>query len=668
MSLELTDRPGLWVDEDAGGAGVHALVVGVSAYPHLDGGAGPPAQQTFGLGQLTVSALTAYRVFDWLRSRYRHRDKGVRTVQLMLSPTAAELAAEPAMRGSFGDADYDSLETALGEWRQRLASLAPAAAESSRAVFFFSGHGLEVSQQKQILLPSDYLRPDKPSINRAVSTSNVKLGLLPLRVPDQMFFVDACRNGSELLGAVAVDGAQIFNVLDPHHNNPDVNSAIMYGTASGAQSWSPDDVSGELSLFGRALLEAVSGRADVDVDAVPPTIWFDEVAKYANGAIRRELRRQGSPARQAIRGDLAFIDVVHDLSGGASPPAPAEPQPAGAPDGGLVPAGVVVGDSPTAAFEELLGRSDPDAGDDDGWESFPADADPHAWFGRESLTALWGEETRAQGLLDDEPVDLEVLGVERFEVRQHRVRFAHRHPRPVWLRVAGTNAEYGVVLPGGRDVEFELAMGWDDTALVQVDVDLALSSPPPLDETARLWLLSREESAATAARRIERFDLELATGVVQAKVASRLSPLGAVVASLVLLRAGTGVRRAGEPVPEPWARNMATLPQFDALPDGAAIWAEVLTRLGERAPRGLGEALEQLGARELTPITLDGFGYALAAAEVAVHTSSTAGASGASSVHEWLSAVAPFLHSGGLFLVLVSSDGALRRDLVLRPG
>ena len=64
MTLERT-KPGLWEDDayQPGEPGTFALVVGVSAYAHLDGGP-TPARQTYRLPQLAVSALTAVRFFD----------------------------------------------------------------------------------------------------------------------------------------------------------------------------------------------------------------------------------------------------------------------------------------------------------------------------------------------------------------------------------------------------------------------------------------------------------------------------------------------------------------------------------------------------------------------------------------------------------------------------
>jgi hypothetical protein len=50
----------------------------------------------------------------------------------------------------------------------------------SRAFFFFSGHGLELYRDKQLLLPADYLRPPVCNVNRALSTYNLYAGLAAL--------------------------------------------------------------------------------------------------------------------------------------------------------------------------------------------------------------------------------------------------------------------------------------------------------------------------------------------------------------------------------------------------------------------------------------------------------------------------------------------------------
>jgi hypothetical protein len=61
---------GLWLPETPRKAGTHAIIIGVSDYPHLSGGSAPPADlapDNGGLGQLEVSAKTAAKIFNWLK-------------------------------------------------------------------------------------------------------------------------------------------------------------------------------------------------------------------------------------------------------------------------------------------------------------------------------------------------------------------------------------------------------------------------------------------------------------------------------------------------------------------------------------------------------------------------------------------------------------------------
>lgn len=658
MSLQLDPQtPGLWTDETRSGQpATHALVIGVSDYPHLKDGSGQTAPDHFGLGQLAVSALTAFRFFEWLRDDYSFETAPIGSVHLLLSPNNEELAEAQDMAGAFGPADFAACETALNAWRQRLSNLG-ASASRSRSVFFFSGHGLEITQQLQILLPSDYLNPGLPGVNRALSTLNIKQGLLPLDVEDQFFFVDACRNGSRQLGGTVVVGTPIFDVHSPDENNELVNSVVMYGTASGAQSWQPARVSEGISLYGQALLEAVGGGAPVDETVAPPTVWFNDVAGFTNQQIGNLLRLRGARVRQTIRGDLGFVGVIHRRS---EPAAPAPPQPMSAPQGEiggeLVPAGAVGG----VPFKDLVRGEfvDPESG----WQRFGPDASTHDWFGRETIEAVWVGTAKAVHLRSGDEIPVQVRDVERFEVVSHKVRFTVDSHGPTWLTIDAPNARYGALLWATPSTVFELGMDWEGDALVQLDVDLSTTSDEPVKTSAHLWDEYRTSDIDAAAMQVlESHDLEQAVGMVQTKVATQASPLSAVVASLVLLHAGQWRR-----LPPPWAENMATLPQFQDLPDGVVIWAELLKRLRRKAPTPVEEAVARLADRDFVPLTGDAVSFALALAEILTETlpDTNQHRGAVEEVANRLSALAPYVHPGGLFLVLSGSIEEIDQSLV----
>src|SRR5690606_23393004 len=124
-----------------------------------------------------------------------------------LAPTPAELAHEPKLGEHCLSPTLQHCEDAIGAWYATMKGLDDQSAAKSRSFFFFSGHGLQVTEDCQILLPQDYLRPPAENVDRALSTQNLANGVKPLKTPHHFFFLDACRNDHNNLGKVAsLDG------------------------------------------------------------------------------------------------------------------------------------------------------------------------------------------------------------------------------------------------------------------------------------------------------------------------------------------------------------------------------------------------------------------------------------------------------------------------------
>src|SRR5512144_30726 len=199
MSLEkVSDRLGLWRDPQwtAGMPGVYALIAGVSAYPHLPGGSGAPAQDAHGLEQLVSSANTAARLFNWLRQSFRFQEMPVAWCYLLLSPTSAERAAfDTEGLVHYAEPTYLNLQQAIQHWTGNVPQSA-AAARASRTLFFFSGHGVQ-SNWNALLLPSDYLDPDlgqTPHYENCISTAELRKWMEENAVGEHLALIDACRN------------------------------------------------------------------------------------------------------------------------------------------------------------------------------------------------------------------------------------------------------------------------------------------------------------------------------------------------------------------------------------------------------------------------------------------------------------------------------------------
>ncbi|HKJ55999.1 MAG TPA: caspase family protein, partial [Nitriliruptoraceae bacterium] len=133
----------LVVDRGTNGARVHALVIGVGAYRHLNGGEGPLAAQPFGLGQLTSPPVSAAAFVDWIETTMRHPEAELGSVELLLSPGSAMLdqgAVEvevPTM---------ENTRAAFDRWLARCDSN-----KDNVAVLYFSGHGIERESHMALL-------------------------------------------------------------------------------------------------------------------------------------------------------------------------------------------------------------------------------------------------------------------------------------------------------------------------------------------------------------------------------------------------------------------------------------------------------------------------------------------------------------------------------------
>jgi hypothetical protein len=388
-------EPGLWVNPawQEGTPGTFAVVIGVSNYPYLDGGE-TPAAETFGLGQLQVSALTAYMLFRWLAEQYRVDGCPLARCWLLLSPTAIERQHTPDIATHLTPPTFDNCQQALRFWRHHMSQLPHAAAQASRALFFFSGHGLEVHQEHQVLLPSDYLRPPSPSWNDAISTDNLKKGLASLAVPHQLFFLDACRNDHEALRSKRVTGAEMFSEDEAARVNVRRIAPLLYATASGQQAFQQPQPQRGISLFGRALLDGLAGQPYIELD------WQGNVCAvnlyplqaYVKERVVQLLKDAGARVIQPVKlSGIVDNEPITYLDRAAVPPR-SEPEPVLPPVRGVSPGGVSLAPQGARRIERALAETFSSsrvveaAMARDGWRRDLSIG--HDLFGSEDVTAI----------------------------------------------------------------------------------------------------------------------------------------------------------------------------------------------------------------------------------------------------------------------------------------
>lgn len=270
---------------------MHVLIAGVSDYAALPVAGESPAAGGYGMRRLSSTSVTAYLILDWLlRAAEENRlSRPLGTIRLLLSPTASEVAAIERRRDNYrlptlGElratrCDVQGFQDAARAWRVSARGTCRGA-----TFFYFSGHGIQLSRNNQILLLDTFGGPG-PLSRHGVDVSSMYYGMAPSKDypglgdldsagPDiartQFYFVDACRSTPSQLLTVA-EGAASAVFDNKITDAPDNRCApIFYATFPGANAAA---ISGEQTVYSIALLRCLAGEAaqapdeDADEDA-----------------------------------------------------------------------------------------------------------------------------------------------------------------------------------------------------------------------------------------------------------------------------------------------------------------------------------------------------------------------------------------------------------------
>jgi hypothetical protein len=226
---------------------LHALVIGVSSYPHLNDGTGPAAQDALGLGQLSTPRYTALAVADWLIKHYQQSAKPLGSVELLYS-------ADNKNNGPAADeATCANIIQAFNRWVQRCSKH-----PDNLAFFYFCGHGLH--KDEQFLLPEDFGDPGVANRwQNAINFDATRVGMRACKAQTQIFFVDACRDTPfGMLDQLNVSG-QIL--VSASVSDPVKKTAAFYATSVGEQAFGPSD---DVTYFGQAVIQCLNGLAAVN--------------------------------------------------------------------------------------------------------------------------------------------------------------------------------------------------------------------------------------------------------------------------------------------------------------------------------------------------------------------------------------------------------------------
>lgn len=298
-----------------GAAGLHAFIIGISAYPHLPGGSGRTADRTYGLKQLSTFALSAYQMYTWLTSSETLLPKPLSTCRMLLSPSPSEIAKRPGLNSQTDRATTKAFLREALEWRRDVARR-----QDGIGLFYFAGHG--VHSGGEILLLEDFGDGLGDDFANAISLNSVFDGTAPsMLFPDiarqQFYFIDACRVVPEMVSGVAEPKptAAFPGLLSLRDNR---TAPIFFATPIGGVA---RGLPGDDTLFSRALMKALSGGAGEPFDdAAGAQRWRVSVATLSN-ALDIYLRTDpdASDQQSMTEGRLSQLNTTVNLLAAAPP-------------------------------------------------------------------------------------------------------------------------------------------------------------------------------------------------------------------------------------------------------------------------------------------------------------------------------------------------------------
>jgi hypothetical protein len=248
----------LTVYDKGSGPHMHALIIGIGGYPHLDGGTGDllPDLLKFGNpGQLTSPPRSALAVAAALQSPDLEWVVPLGTIDLLVSPAPCE--PDPVGDGaSLDSATYATILSSFGKWWTRCDTH-----PENFAFFYVAGHGLEGLDP--IVLASDFGEfPQQPWVN-AFNVRRTREALRANRARNQIFLVDACRRVTT--GNVEAPDAPAPALRQPQMREPDnsTHDLTMLGTSRGLESYGEPR---EPSYVAKALIAGLAGDAAAKSD------------------------------------------------------------------------------------------------------------------------------------------------------------------------------------------------------------------------------------------------------------------------------------------------------------------------------------------------------------------------------------------------------------------
>jgi hypothetical protein len=720
---------GLW--QSAGNAivGAHALLIGVSEYPHLEY---PPNEQRRGkkandtgtMGQLAVSALSAARVFDWVKTAPSFAGLPIKSCRLHLSPRPSEQAAVNAItNGWYGDADLETLQKATKQWGNALPNRAGGEVRNV-ALFYYSGHGVEHAV-RPALFASDILNPDDNTGSaNALSFKALPESVSTYGVSNAFFFIDACRNAPELAKRLHIVGTDVLQPADEPGPAPE---ALIWLHATRLGDFAYQLEGAEATFYGQSLVEGLASvqpdHRPYDRSSSPWKLWFKDLEAYMKNRVRDLLSQHDKKVAQVLipGGDpyqgealVAELPVARETGIDVRSFGPAPGGDPTTPLGGVRASGIRV---PSAGLGSPgIGGPDfiapdfgaPDVGISAFGQGFQTSLTTegilesrrasqtfahghaelsnftimHGIFKHEHVTIPWTNSIKVLDAATGQPLAAGEVQLAHGSTRETLgrtqafidVTVSPGEGRAVWIQVGGGESPFhAVVVPrdlhGRIPLRLDVTLEGEEKTLYRITSMSARLGPPdrlPWEEERRVW------KRIWQAQRAELFaDVGSVTRVLQGggvahehidtfEIALKEKMQSPVAAAI---GAAYLLQAGATDQMHDWPRNLSNW--FPWLSEGPVLWAETLLRR-DRSRRSVPdpEALNFfLQTAERGPPLL-GPVFQLAAHQLEMFTrAKVPGDAGRlQTVRTAIEEMANYMSPGGLFTTFVSNDPAFSRE------
>jgi hypothetical protein len=299
-------------NEPVAGPATHAIILGVGAYPHLNGGGGAVTPDHDGMGQLSSPPISARAFADWLIRSFNHPGKPLSTVALLVSAATAERFENPRTHRACDvePATSATATTAIKEWKERGDGNA-----ANLMIFYFCGHGITEGTVTALLL-ADFGADPQNSLEGAIDLYRLRLGLQRCRATEQCFFIDACRTRSATLATAQGYAGKI--VVQPGRRDPTwerpVLAPVFYATFDGDKAYG---LPGKPSFYSQALIKALEGWGADDENGTW-RVTTSRLADVLEDAVKR--KAQEFDRLQLTNSDAMNKIYLHHLTGSPTVP------------------------------------------------------------------------------------------------------------------------------------------------------------------------------------------------------------------------------------------------------------------------------------------------------------------------------------------------------------